>query len=197
MVPAALRLQQSLDDASFDRVYPREHRRRSWTHWTPLDVARRVCALLEPTVKSRVLDVGAGIGKLCHIGALTTPATWVGIEHDSEMVRVGNETAAVLGVADRARLVEGDIDDIDWSAFDRFYLFNPYAEQLWREELDPGVRHDTYLANVATTQRHLDAALPGSRLVTYHGFGGEVPASYELVHSEPAHEDKLDLWIRR
>jgi len=195
-VASALRLQQSLDDARFDRIYPREQRRRSWIHWTPLDVAHRVCALLAPEPTSRVLDIGAGIGKLCHVGALTTQAKWFGIEHDPEMVRIANETSVALGVEDRAKFIAGDVDDIDWSVFDRFYIYNPYAEQLWREELDPGARQEAYVANIANTQRRLDAAAPGTRLVTFHGFGGEVPDSYDLVHREPAHEDELKLWIR-
>lgn len=190
------RLQRSLDDLSFDRVYPREQRQRSWIHWTPLDVARRVCALLDPSPTSRVLDIGAGVGKMCHIGALTTAATWFGVERDPEMVRIANEAAVALGVADRAKFITGDIDDIDWSVFDAFYLYNPYAEQLWSEELDPLARRDAYVANVALTQRRLDAAAPGTRLVTYHGFGGEVPLSYDMVHREPAHEDELQLWVR-
>ena len=189
------RLHQSLSDAAFDRVYPREQRRRSWIHWTPLDIAHRVCALLEPA--KRVLDVGSGVGKLCHIGALTTSASWFGIERDPEMVQIANEAAITLGVADRAIFTVGNIDELDWSVFDAFYFYNPYAEQLWSEELDPLARRDAYIANVSLTQQRLDAAAPGTRVVTYHGFGGELPATYEMVHREPAHEDELQLWIRR
>jgi SAM-dependent methyltransferase len=191
----AQRLQHSLCDSVFDRVYPREQRRRSWIHWTPLDVAYRVCALLEPC--QRVLDVGAGVGKLCHIGALTTTSSWFGIERDPEMVQIANEASIALGVADRAKFTVGNVDELDWSVFDGFYLYNPYAEQLWSEELDPLARRDAYIANVALTQQRLDAAAPGTRVVTYHGFGGELPATYEMLHREPAHEDELQLWIRR
>jgi SAM-dependent methyltransferase len=196
-VASSLRLQQSLSDARFDQVYPREHRIRSWVHWTPLDVAHRVCALLDPTPTCRVLDVGAGVGKLCHVGALSTSASWFGIERDPEMVQVAAKAAMALGVADRATFVQGDVDDLDWSEFDAFYFYNPFAERLWATDEEPGDRRNTYVAKVALTQNRLAAAAPGTRVVTYHGFGGDMPASYDLVHREPAHEDELQLWIRR
>jgi SAM-dependent methyltransferase len=196
-VASSIRLQQSLSDAHFDQVYPREHRVRSWVHWTPLDVAYRVCALLDPTPTCRVLDVGSGVGKMCHVGAMTTEASWFGIERDHEMVRVAIEAAAALGVAERTTFVEGNADDLDWSIFDGFYLYNPYAEQLWAEAIDPEARRTAYTAAIASTQQRLAAAAPGTRVVTYHGFGGDMPSNYELVHREPAHEDELQLWIRR
>jgi predicted RNA methylase len=196
-VASSLRLQQSLSDVQFDQVYPREHRVRSWVHWTPLDVAYRVCALLDPTPTCRVLDVGAGVGKLCHVGALTTAASWVGVERDPEMVQVATRAAIALGVTERTTFLQGDAYDVDWSAFDGIYLYNPFAEQLWVEEIDPETRRTAYSANIASTQERLAAARSGTRVVTYHGFGGDMPASYDLVHREPAHEDELQLWIQR
>jgi predicted RNA methylase len=166
-------------------------------HWTPLDVAYRVCALLDPTPTCRVLDVGAGVGKLCHVGALTTAASWVGVERDPEMVQVATRAAIALGVTERTTFLQGDAYDVDWSAFDGIYLYNPFAEQLWVEEIDPETRRTAYSANIASTQERLAAARSGTRVVTYHGFGGDMPASYDLVHREPAHEDELQLWIQR
>jgi protein-L-isoaspartate O-methyltransferase len=195
-VASSLRLQQSLSDAQFDQVYPREQRVRSWVHWTPLDVAYRVCALLDPTPTCRVLDVGAGVGKLCHVGALTTAASWIGIERDPAMVHVATRAAIALGVAERTTFLVGDANDVDWSTFDGIYLYNPFAEQLWVEAIEPETRRTAYTANIAATQQHLAAARAGTRVVTYHGFGGDMPASYELVHREPAHEDELQLWIQ-
>jgi 2-polyprenyl-3-methyl-5-hydroxy-6-metoxy-1,4-benzoquinol methylase len=50
---------------TFDQIYPGEQRERSCLHWTPLDVAQRACALLASEPAARVLDIGAGVGKLC------------------------------------------------------------------------------------------------------------------------------------
>jgi SAM-dependent methyltransferase len=182
---------------TFDQIYPGEQRERSCLHWTPLDVAQRACALLASEPAARVLDIGAGVGKLCLVGALTTSAHWFGIERDAAMVAAAQAAADALGVTARATFIEGDIDSLDWSVFDAFYLFNPFAEARWAVEGDRLARRDAFVATVALTEQRLADAAPGTRVVTYHGFGGEMPASYDLAHREPAHEDVLELWIRR
>jgi hypothetical protein len=37
----------------------------------------------------------------------------------------------------------------------------------------------------------------GTRVVTYHGFGGEFPGDYVLVHRVAVASDYLSLWIKR
>src|SRR3954452_18195742 len=65
----ALRSGAAVPDAEFDRLFPDELRDRSYLHWTPVEVAVRAAELLAPSPRGiRVLDVGAGVGKLCLIG---------------------------------------------------------------------------------------------------------------------------------
>jgi len=186
-----------MDDQEFDRVYPAEHRFRSWLHWTPIDVPRRAGALLAPTAGAKVLDVGSGVGKVCLVGALTTDAQWFGIERDYEMVRAANAAAKELRVEPRAHFLLGDMTHMDWSGFDAFYLFNPFAEGLFDDDGDAMTRREDYVSAIEFVQHQLTIARPGTRVVTYHGFGGDMPPSFELVHREPAHEDELRLWIQR
>jgi predicted RNA methylase len=193
--PAAMPL--GMTDPKFDRIYPAQHRVRSWTHWTPLEVAVRASALLASQRATRVLDIGSGVGKLCLVGALTTTATWFGIESDAEMVRVAKAAAVKLRVQDRTTFLHGDATHIDWSGFDAFYLFNPFGERLLGGEADALARRDAYISCVDFTQQQLAAARPGTCVVTYHGFGGDMPPGYDLVHRESAHEDELLVWVRR
>lgn len=175
---AALRAGRPVSDRGFDRLFPMSQRVRSYFHWTPVDVAVRASTLLAPTDDTRVLDIGAGVGKLCLIGAVITRATWIGVEIDPEMVEAANHAARLLGVADRAQFVCADASSLDWSRFDSLYFFNPFAEASRGLELQT---------------EHLRE---GARIVTYHGVGGDMPSGYELVHREPAREDRLCLWVR-
>jgi len=195
----ALRNGSPMDDRDFDRVYPTEQRFRSWLHWTPLDVAQRACALLAPRSGSRVLDVGSGVGKVCLVGALTTDSQWFGIERDSEMVQAAIEAARKLRVEARAHFLLGDMTSVTWSEFDAFYLFNPFAESLFTadSDLDALGRREAYVENIEFVQHQLSSVGPGTRVVTYHGFGGDMPPEFDLVQREPAREDALCLWIRR
>jgi hypothetical protein len=186
-----------VDDEVFDRLYPFSQRTRSSYHWTPMDIALRVCALLEPSSGEAVLDIGAGVGKMCLVGALATAGTWHGIELDARMVHAAEVAARRLGVAERTHFAVGAAGSIDWAPFAGFYLYNPFAESLFKSSVDPAIRRGTYLENLAVVERKLASARAGTRVVTYHGFGGDVPDGFELVTREPAREDELCLWIRR
>lgn len=186
-----------MQDFTFDRVFPASQRFRSWLHWTPVDVATRAVALLAPTPGRRVLDIGAGVGKLCLVGAATTTSMWFGIERDADMVRIAQAAAARMHVEHRTGFQHGDVASVDWGAFDAFYLFNPFAEVLYSGTGDAHVRRERYVATIALVQRQLSSTDPGTRVVTYHGFGGEMPPCFDCVHRETAREDELCLWVRR
>ncbi len=186
-----------MQDVTFDQLFPAAQRSRSFLHWTPVDIARRAVALLAPTPDRKVLDVGSGVGKVCLIGAAATRASWFGIERDPEMVRVARAAASRMGLDKRAQFLAGDITAIDWSMFDSFYLFNPFAEMLAYGPEDALTRREQYVAAVDFVQRQLSRACAGTRVVTYHGFGGDPPPGYELAHREKVREDELCLWIRQ
>jgi SAM-dependent methyltransferase len=193
----ALRQGLEVDDHAFDLVFPSAQRFRSWLHWTPLEVAQRACALLAPEAGDRILDVGSGVGKPCLVGALTTEASWFGIERDGEMVRAANEAALKLGVERQASFHAGEMEHVDWSAFDAFYLFNPFAEILYGPDDDALERRMQYVSCIETVQYRLAQAAPGTRVVTYHGFGGDMPPELELVQREAKRDGDLCLWIHR
>ena len=186
-----------MDDTRFDRLYPSELRFRSWLHWTSVEVAQRVCALLAPCPGSKILDVGSGVGKVCLVGALTTESKWFGVEREPALVGAANGAATQLGVESNAQFILGEMTAVNWSVFDGFYLFNPFAETLFMSGRDPDERRDLYRANIGFVARQLATTEVGTRVVTYHGFGGEMPDCFELAHREPALEDELCLWIRR
>jgi predicted RNA methylase len=189
----ALRTGLEVADELFDRIFPKPLRARSELHWTPVDVARVVAQLLAPA--RHVLDVGAGVGKACLVGALASPCEWTGIERDPELVAVGNAAAVELGIDHRARLVQGEIAMADWSRFAGFYLYNPFGADLFATD-DPLRRRAAWRAEVELVERRLHAARAGTRVVTYHGFGGEL-AGYRKASSQMLRESELALWIRQ
>ncbi|HET9992220.1 MAG TPA: methyltransferase domain-containing protein [Kofleriaceae bacterium] len=175
-------------DADFDALVPAELRHLSNLHWTPISVAIRAAKLLAPDAGARVLDIGAGIGKLCTIGALCTRANWVGIECQPALVTAAERIARTFGVADRTTFVLGDAFSLAWTEFDALYFFNPFELPLF-----PTTASSTFRIAIAETERRLGELRPGTRVVTLHGFGGTMPACYELLW----HELELACWIRR
>lgn len=195
----ALALGTSVADAELDALFPDELRDRSAQHWTPIAIARRAAAWLAPSPGRRILDVGAGVGKLCLVGASTTEATWWGVEHDPVLVAAATHAAWSLDLEHRVCFVRGDGSRIDWTSFDGFYFYNPFATLLLSPHASPFLRYAVLqsthrrIADLLTTIRR------GARVVTYYGLAGpgsRLPVGFTLAAREPAGGDALELWIR-
>jgi SAM-dependent methyltransferase len=192
----ALERRTAISDAEFDQVFPEDLRDRSHLHWTPVAIAMRAAELLAPRPNLRVLDVGAGAGKVCLIGALVTGATWWGIEQDPALVAVANHAAWALDIARRTRFVQGDGSRLTWDEFDAFYFYNPFSTLMLAPHASPFVRYATIQSTLRRVEQRLASTREGTRVVTYYGFGGRLPAGYTLISREPAGGDVLELWIR-
>jgi len=199
-IAARLRDGRVVTDLAFDgSLYPADVRRVSATFWTPMKVALRASELLVTRRETCVLDIGSGVGKFCIVGAASTGALFVGVEHREHFVRVARETAALTGTP-TARFVHGNFDVIDVRAFDAIYLFNPFAENRWppEERLDTSIAmpETKFYDDVRGAEALLAAARNGTRVVTYHGFGGQMPRGYRRVLHERQHTGHLDLWLK-
>lgn len=197
----ALRNGVEVADAVFDRIYPENVRELSKTHWTPVAVARRAAALLvSPERPARiVLDVGSGAGKLCIIGGLLTGAVFVGAERRRWLADAASRAAGRLRAERTTCFIERDALQMDWSTFDAIYLFNPFYENLdsttWidtRVELG----RDQYARALAATRARLTETQPGTRVVTYHGFGAPFPGGFTMERREEIGSDALEVWVR-
>jgi SAM-dependent methyltransferase len=185
-------------DAEFDLIYPPTVRSVSSSFWTPMSVAIRAAELLVYRASTRVLDVGSGPGKFCIVGAAVTGASFTGIEHREHLVRTARGAAARLGV-EGARFLHGTFDTLSVANFDAFYFFNPFEENIWDlDHLDRTVElsHTRFEADVKRAQKLLAAARVGTRVVTYHGLGGEMPSGYVQVLRESRHTGYLELWMK-
>jgi predicted RNA methylase len=199
-----VRLRRSIEagelvtDRDFDALYPPRVRRLSLTFWTPVRVAQRAALLLAPTPGTRVLDVGAGVGKLCIIAAAGTRASVTGVEHREHLVRIARDAADRIGV--HPRFIQGDLASVDWRRFDSFYFYNPFYENVHRDgaRIDDAVElsQRRFLSDLRTAVDSMVDAPDGTRVVTYHGLGAELPAGYRLDSTEYIGTDALRLWIK-
>ena len=190
-----------IDDQAFDHLYSRRIRGMSELYWSPVAVARHAAMLLAPEPGMNVLDVGSGPGKVCCVGALVTNALWHGVERDRELVAAAYATAIALRVDHRVSFTTGDIAAISWKAFDSLYLFNPFEAGLFTGPISEPVEHSarwaTYCNELERTESMLAEMPAGTRVVTYHGFGGEMPRDYSLAYRDPIGTDYLSFWIKR
>lgn len=193
---ALLRQGQRVPDEGFDRLLDPGPRAAAAIHWTPIDVCLRVAKLLGGEAGDKVLDVGSGAGKLCIVGSLVGPATFVGVEQRGNLVEQARRAADLLCA--RATFVHADAFEVDWAQFKALYFYNPFDEVRFAPELriDHSIRlgDAVFRVFVERTLERLAGLPDGTRVVTFHGIGGPLPKSYQLLARELAGGGVLEAW---
>lgn len=173
----------AVSDEDLDRLFPKAVQKLARAQWTPAKVAMRVVPWLAE--RGKVLDVGAGCGKLCLVGGMTTKAHFTGVEIDAELVAHA-KAAAKAAKVQSVRFLAGDALVMSWASYGALYFFNPFSGA-----------EDQYVAAIEETKRRLEAAPAGTRVATYFGYGGEMPVSYDQAASERFGAGLLELWEKR
>jgi hypothetical protein len=189
-----------VSDARFDQLYPEPLRAVSTVHFTPVSVAVRASLWLAGGGAADILDVGAGAGKLCLIGAAVTGARFTGVERRAHLVSEAVALGRRLGL-DRTRFLHGEAQDLPWDGFQAFYLFNPFGEAASDPEewIDAAAAAPASAsAALAEVLRRLVLMPPGTRVAVYCGLGAPMPPGYHLEATETRRVDagKLELWLR-
>lgn len=194
-------------DYYFDRIFPKQIANKSFPHWTPCHVAKRILELLDPSESSRILDVGSGCGKFCLIAGLTnSQGQFTGIEQREHLVRTAKEVKLDFNIKN-VKFIHGNMSEIKWNDFDCFYFFNPFYEHIMNDSyfwIDETISldKDNYDSYVRFVEEKLKTLKVGTKVVTYHGFGGAFPTEYTLITSESIngrfleHSGLIDLWVK-
>lgn len=194
----SLRAGNGAPDHDFDQFMNYEDRRVSSEYWTPVRVATRTAQWLEYFGVQSVVDVGSGVGKFCVAAALSGSCQFTGIEHRTRLVAAARMLARTFQVEDRVEFVQSSTSVLGWPRADAYYLYNPFGENLCRIEnqLDGDVELgiDRYKREIAETERFIEHAPLGTFLITYNGFGGRVPDSYEQVAIDRDQPYVLRMW---
>lgn len=85
--------------------------------WVPTNDAlvTRMLQMAHVSPQDLVYDLGAGDGKIAIAAAKEFGATAVGVEYNPEMAKLGQCFAEAAGVANRVKIIQGDIFETDFS----------------------------------------------------------------------------------
>jgi SAM-dependent methyltransferase len=187
-------------DSIFDStVYPKEMQELSKTHWTPIRVAKEAVRMLVKNKATKVLDVGSGCGKFCLVASLFSPVHFVGIEIRQSLHEIAIRKKEKLS-ADNVDFLLGDMTELNWTNFDSFYLYNPFYENVANYNLiDTSIplnrEHFSRYTAIVTSQ--LRKCKKNTRVVTYHGFGGDMPNDYYCEEIKKIGSGELNLWVKK
>jgi SAM-dependent methyltransferase len=160
-------------------------------------VAEKAAAFLAVSDDVKVLDIGSGSGKFCLVAAHLHPQTlFYGIEQRRGLVSLSQELAKKLELENVIFLCD-NITKADLSKYDHFYFYNAFYENIaGTQKIDNDIIYSEELYNYYNRYlyKQLDKKPAGTRLVTYHSFGKEVPKGFEIVHTD--YNEYLKFWIK-
>ena len=194
----ALRSGTQPSDREFDEVFATETRQLSSAHWTPVRVAVCAAKMLVTSPRTKVLDIGCGSGKFCLIGAATQTVSFAGIDQRHHLLLEGEAIARSANISN-VEFIHGNMMDLDWSDYNAFYLYNPFLENVCMPAMideTVALKPEYFYMYVEAVQLKLMVLPVGTRVVTYHGFGGEMPYGYRMVANKEIGSDFLQCWIK-
>lgn len=184
-------------DLNFNSLYPKPIQEVAEKHWTPINVAKKAAAFLAISPDVKILDIGSGSGKFCLIAAHEHPlTTFYGVEQRQNLVDLSKEISQKLHLENVIFNCE-NICNIDFEKYDHFYFYNSFYENVpGTQKIDSSIKYSEELYNYYNRYlyRQLNQKPAGTRLVTYHSFGSEIPAGYEVVHTD--YNEFLKFWIK-
>ncbi len=182
-------------DETFNKLFPANIRAVAARHWTPLDVAVKSSAFLSTHDGAKILDIGSGSGKFCFIAAHHHPkVSFTGIEQREDLVILCNQIKEKL-LLQNVRFIHGNFKEMEISDFDHFYFYNSFYENLpGTQKIDFTVPYSEKLYDYYNLllYKKLNKTPSGTRLVTYHSLGNEVPPGFEVLST--GYSDFLKFW---
>ncbi len=184
-------------DLNFNSLYPKPIQEVAEKHWTPINVAKKAAAFLATSDNVKVLDIGSGAGKFCLVAAHEYPlTTFYGVEQRQNLVDLSIGLAKELGL-ENINFKCDNICNIDFTKYDHFYFYNSFYENVsGTQKIDSTIKYseDLYDYYNRYLYRQLKKKPEGTRLVTYHSFGREMPAEYEVVNTD--YNEFLKFWVK-
>lgn len=184
-------------DEIFNSLYPLPIKNVAEKHWTPIAVAEKAAAFLAISNEVKILDIGSGCGKFCLVAAHLRPQTnFYGIEQRKGLVSLSEQLADQLQLKN-VFFKCNNIAKVDFSDYDHFYFYNSFYENIASaQKIDDEVIYSEKLYNYYNRYlyKQLDKKPAGTRLVTYHSFGKEVPRGFEIVHTD--YNEYLKFWTK-
>lgn len=184
-------------DERFNELFTQDARALARRHWTPVAIARKASRFLATRKDARILDIGSGVGKFCLSAAHFTPtAIYHGVEQRRTLVEQAESIRTKLALPN-VQFIHGNFTQLKFSNYDHFYFFNSFYENLTgADRIDDSIVYSSELFNYYShyLYRQLEQVPEGTRLVTYHSLGDEVPPCFLEVGSEV--DDNLKYWIK-
>jgi Methyltransferase domain len=185
-----------ISDAEFDQVFTKKIQKFATVHFTPIKVAKVAAAYLTEKKHQKILDIGAGAGKFCLVGAAVGDGLFVGVEQRRGLFLLSKRIAKRFQL-ENVQFLHKNIIDISLADYDGFYFYNAFFENVSQSESisdEFEMSIERYRKYSFYVRNQLDLMPIGTKLVTYFSFLKEIPASYEIQKED--FEGNLKMWSK-
>jgi hypothetical protein len=194
MIFKSLKKNIDIEDSAFNMLYSTRIRRLSERHWTPVAIAKIAADYLVDKPNKKVLDIGAGVGKFCLVGAASTKGIFYGVEQRASLTKLSKKIAEKHNV-ENVEFIHSNITDISFSDYDAFYFYNSFFENIDTScPIDKIVvpNSELFLSYSNYVRDQLNKTPKYTRLVTYWSTWEEIPESFDLEYT--ACDGILNFW---
>lgn len=197
MLSTKAKKNNKLTEETFELMLPDYLQKASRVFFTPFHVAITATQWLTEDGKVKILDIGAGVGKFCIVGATYSDSFFYGIEYRPSLVKIANNIIENFQIKN-ASIINNNLSEVEFNNYDAFYLYNPFYENLsFSKKLNNEVEliGSLYSYYCKSTEDKLSETKSGTRLVTFHGNNFEVPTNFKKI--KESDDGKLKLWIKQ
>lgn len=183
-------------DLDFDQYLPPRLQKLSSSQWTPLFVIKEIVQMIKTHSISHIYDLGSGVGKFSILVSLLGEIQVTGFEQRKELL----DLAQALKIKFKANLVEFshlDFLELDFSHFDAIYCFNPLYETMSTKfSIDEETPKSSilYIQKILKLKSNFLNMQKGSKIITYHGFGGIMPKEFKLITKRKNYFGEIEVW---
>ncbi|XDD41411.1 methyltransferase [Leptospira sp. WS60.C2] len=189
-----------MTDQNWDSHLPLPYQSLSHYQWTPIQIVELTWEYLQKQTIRSVVDLGSGVGKFClHLATLSKGRfPIVGIEDRSDLFTVSETLREKWNLSSVSFLNQSFLEDFPLG-HSHYYAFNPLYETMkasFSIDMQKEKSALLFLQSVQILKNHLFRCKVGTKLITYHGFGGSVLPGYQLVLKKELEMGEWAVWER-
>lgn len=189
-----------MTDALWDSCLSQKFQILSAYQWTPISVIERTWKYLSLDRVTSLVDLGSGVGKFCiHLSLLSNHSIDIlGLEDREELVDVSESLKKHWDVSKVQFRKENFLKQFP-EGHSHYYCFNPLYETMKGShsiDLQKQKSANQFLKDLQTLKQNLLLLKPKTKLITFHGFGGNSLTGFRIVLKEEIAGGEYLIWER-
>nr|WP_232227642.1 methyltransferase domain-containing protein [Leptospira wolbachii] len=189
-----------MTDTLWDSYLPEKFQTLSPFQWTPISVIERTWKYLSADGVTSVVDLGSGVGKFCiHLSLLSNHSIDIlGLEDREELVSLSNSLKVNWETPNVEFRKENFLKEFPVGR-SHYYCFNPLYETMKGSHSIDSIKQKSaiqFLKDLQSLKQNLLLLTPKSKLITFHGFGGNFLPGFRVVVKEEISGGEYLVWER-